>query len=250
MTPVAVVAALASGLILGLLGGGGSILTVPVLVYALGVDPKLAVVMSLPIVGGAALVGAVQHWRLGHVELRTAVPFGLVAMAGAYGGAVLARALTGSVQMLILASVMLIAATLMIRNTRTATTDTTEARPSRPRLFGAGALAGALTGIVGVGGGFLMVPALVLLGGLQMSHAVGTSLLVIAMNTAAGYAGHHGSVVVPWTIVLSFAGLTAVGILVGGVLSKRVPTESLKRAFSFLLIGIAAMLLWQNLVVH
>ncbi len=250
MTSLAVVLSLLVGLTLGLLGGGGSILTVPVLVYALGIEPKLAVVMSLPIVGGAAFIGAVQHWRLGHVELRSALPFGLVAMLGAFAGAQLAHQVSGTTQMIILAAVMVLAAGSMLRSARADNSSQPLARRSRSALLAVGAATGILTGLVGVGGGFLMVPALVLLGGLPMSHAIGTSLLVIAMNTATGYVGHHGTVVVPWNLVAWFFALTTVGILAGGRWTDRVPQQALKRAFACLLLGISALLLWQNLIVH
>jgi uncharacterized membrane protein YfcA len=246
MTPLAALLAILIGLTLGLLGGGGAILTVPALVYVVGVDPKVAVVMSLPIIGGAALIGAVQHWRLGHVELRSAIPFGLAAMSGAFAGARAARLISGTTQLLIFATVMTAAAVAMLRNE----SPPAVANPSRrrsPVLLAVGAATGVLTGLVGVGGGFLMVPALVILGGLEMSHAIGTSLLVIAMNTGAGYAGHVGGVVVPWLLVLWFFGFAVVGILAGGRLTSRVPQAALKRALAVLLFALSGFLFWQNL---
>ncbi|MEX2182521.1 MAG: sulfite exporter TauE/SafE family protein [Gemmatimonadaceae bacterium] len=246
MTPLAVVLALLVGLTLGLLGGGGSILTVPVLVYALGVDPKAAVVMSLPIVGGAAIVGALQQWRLGHIELGRAVPFGVAAMAGAYSGARLARGLAGTTQLLILGVVMLAAAISMLRSAELVAPAEPAPRHASPKLLAVGALGGVLTGVVGVGGGFLIVPALVLLGGVSMTHAVGTSLLVIAMNTAAGYFGHHGSEVIPWELVLAFGAVVSIGIVVGGRLLRLVAQPKLKRAFAVLILVVAGLLIWQN----
>jgi len=244
MTALAAVLALLVGLTLGLLGGGGSILTVPVITYALRVDPKVAIVMSLPIVGGASLVGVARHWRLGNIDFRIAVPFGAAAMIGAFGGARLARFLDGGLQLTLLAVVMLGAAVSMFRNAHL------EPRRDRAELGAAviviGALTGGLTGVVGVGGGFLLVPALVLLAGLSMQHAVGTSLFVIVLNTVAGYAGYHGSVTVPWALVAQFAGLTAIGILVGSSFTTRVPQATLKRAFAALLVLVALFIFWQR----
>lgn len=246
MTVLAAVLAVLVGLTLGLLGGGGSILTVPVLAFTLGVEPKVAIVMSLPIVGGAALVGVARNLRMGTVDLRLAIPFGLAAMVGAFGGARIARFISGGTQLVILAIVMLGAAVSMVRNARLP-----EPAPgARPHIGVAvvaiGALTGALTGLVGVGGGFLLVPALVLLAGLPMTHAVGTSLFVIVLNTAAGYAGYHGAVTVPWTLVAWFAGFTAAGLLGGTYLVRFVRQAMLKRAFAALLIVVAGYILWQR----
>lgn len=248
MTVLAIFLALVVGLTLGLLGGGGSILTVPTLVYALGVEPKAAVVMSLPIVGGAALIGAIQQWRVGHIELKSAIPFGIAAMVGAFGGARVAGLLSGRTQLFILGTVMLIAAISLAWPPRISPKDVPEkeARRSSLGLLSVGVGVGVLTGLVGVGGGFLIVPALVLLGGLSMTHAVGTSLLVIAMNTAAAYAGHHGMEFVMWDLVLLFGAFVAVGIVLGGRILRHINQTVLKRAFSVLILVIALLLIWQN----
>ena len=257
MTVLGAVLALAIGLTLGLLGGGGSILTVPAFVYAIGLEPKRAIAMSLPVVGGAAAIGALQHWRRGGIALRSALPFGAAAMTGAFLGARLAGHLDGRTQLGLLAVTMLAAATSMLRSALAAPAapDTLNARPTdataQPRLgawgltlIGVGV--GALTGLVGAGGGFLIVPALVLLGDLPMREAVGTSLLVIAMNTAAAFAGYQGAIVIDWGLVLPFGGLTAVGILTGSRFITRVPQRVLKLAFAALLVLIGALILWQN----
>lgn len=246
MTALAAVLALLVGVTLGLLGGGGSILTVPSLVYALNVDPKTAIVMSLPIVGGAALIGVAQHWRLGNIRFRIAIPFGLAAMLGAFGGALLARYLSGNTQLMVLAVVMIAASVSMFRNAALPAHVIGRTDHPRPLVFLVGIVAGALTGVVGVGGGFLLVPALVLLAGVPMRQAVGTSLFVIVLNTIAGYAGYHGVVDVPWTLVLMFAGLTGVGIVGGTALIKQVPQRALKQGFAVLLVVVAGLMLWQN----
>lgn len=253
MTFLAALLAFLIGITLGLLGGGGSILTVPVFVYALDYEPKLAIAMSLPVVGGAALVGAVRHWMMGHVDLRTALPFGAAAMVAAYAGARLARFVPAEAQLIILGVVMAGAAISMLRPPRAPERlpgDTlaphTDAELSRLKLAGLGVVVGMLTGIVGVGGGFLIVPALVVLGGVAMTHAVGTSLLLIAMNTVTGFLGHRGTVDVDWGVVLRFGGAAAAGILVGTAMIKLVDQRTLKRAFAVLLLAIAAWILWQN----
>jgi uncharacterized membrane protein YfcA len=246
MSLLAAILAILVGITLGLLGGGGSILTVPVVIFALGVDPKTAIVMSLPIVGGAAAVGVVGHWRSRNVDFRVAIPFGIAAMVGAFGGAKLAHFLSGSVQLVLLAAVMLGAAVSMFRNAKLPEPAVDEQRHLGPLVFVVGAFTGVLTGLVGIGGGFLLVPALVVLAGVPMRMAVGTSLFVIVLNTIAGYAGYHGSVEVPWRSVAWFAGATAVGIVIGTLLISRVPQSTLKRAFALLLVAVAALLVWQT----
>lgn len=233
------------GLALGTLGGGGSILTVPVLVYVLGFDPKLAIAMSLPVVGAAALVGVVSHWRAGNVRLQTAAIFGSVAIVGSYTGARASVFFSGRAQLLILGTVMVVAAVSMLRN---ATQD--EARNNAPPhtalLLAVGLSVGLLTGLIGISGGFLIVPALVILGRVPMKAAVGTSLLVIALNATSGYLGHHGREIVPWGFVVRFTSVAMVGILAGTALVHHIPSRQLKRAFAFLLIVIGALILWQN----
>lgn len=245
MTLLGGVLAVIIGLTLGMLGGGGSILTVPVFVYALGIEPKAAIAMSLPVVGAAALVGALQQWRRGHVALATALPFGAAAMLGAFGGARLARDVNGHVQLALFAVVMLVAAVSMFRHARRPAGSTIATPPRWSLLLPIGLGVGGLTGLVGAGGGFLIVPALVVLAGVPMITAVGTSLLVIAMNTLAGSLGYRGVVDVDWRLVSAFGGLTIVGILVGSHFVSRVPQEALKRAFALLLVLVATAMLWQ-----
>ena len=249
MSILAATLALLIGLTLGLLGGGGSILTVPVFVYALGLDPKRAIAMSLPVVGGAALVGAIQHWRKGNVALRTAVPFGAAAMLGAFTGARLAGGLNGQLQLAIFSVVMIAAALAMFQSARAAEPATPRAAQSWPALLAIGVGVGAVTGLVGAGGGFLIVPALVILGGLSMPQAVGTSLLVIAMNTTAGFLGYRGTVDIDWHLVMKFGGVTAIGIVAGSSLVQYVPQRALKQAFAGLLVVIGSMILYQYLTV-
>ena len=235
------------GLALGTLGGGGSILTVPVLVYVLGFDPKLAIAMSLPVVGTAALVGVATHWRAGNVRLKTAALFGSVAMVGSYTGARASVLLTGRVQLLILGSVMVAAAASMLRSAvRDAAGAVDETPPHPVLMLSVGFGVGLLTGVIGIGGGFLIVPALVILGRVPMKSAVGTSLLVIALNSASGYLGHHGREIVPWDFVVRFTVVAVFGILAGTALVRHIPTRQLKQAFAVLLVVIGVLIVWQN----
>ena len=232
------------GLSLGLMGGGGSILTVPIFVYVLGFDPKLAIAMSLPVVGVTSLVGAVGHWKAGNVDLKTAALFGVVAMAGAYAGARLAVFLTGAEQLSILAAVMLVAAISMFRSAQSSAPVVTAAPASL--LLPVALCVGLLTGVVGIGGGFLVVPALVLLARVPMKQAVGTSLLVIAMNCASGFAGYLGRVDVPWGFMVGFTAVAVGGILVGTHLVRYVSQRVLKQTFAIFLVVMGTFILVKN----
>lgn len=240
------------GLSLGLLGGGGSILTVPIFVYVLGYDAKEAIAMSLAVVGAVSLFGAVGHWRAGNVNLRVALIFGVVAMAGTYLGARLAVYFSGAAQLALFAVVMLLAAVFMFRGgpapRAAAGAGEEPAVAEMPLLLIVveGLAVGALTGLVGVGGGFLIVPALVLLGRLPMKQAVGTSLLVIALKSAAGFYGYLGQVAVPWAFMTLFSAVAIVGILGGAYLVRFVPQHALKRAFAVFLVVMGSFILYQN----
>ncbi len=239
------------GLTLGLLGGGGSILTVPVLVYVLGFPAKTAIAMSLPVVGVTSLISAGFHWKLGNVRIQTAVMFGLVAMIGSFAGAKLSVFLSGGVQLTLLAVVMLGAAASMLRGNRLSeNTDDADATSLRRRfatLAPAALAVGVLTGLVGIGGGFLVVPALVLLARVPMRQAVGTSLLVIAMNSASGFVGYLGTVQFDWGFLSVFTAIAVTGALVGTALASRVPQAALKRAFAVFLLVLAVFVLVKNL---
>lgn len=235
--------AAAIGLSLGLLGGGGSILTVPVLVYVLGYAAKPAIAMSLLVVGVTSLIGAALHWRLGNVRVGMAFTFGLFAMVGAYAGARLSALLSGSVQLVLLAVVMTAAAASMLRSQH----EPESSAFWRPALFISVALSvGVLTGLVGVGGGFLVVPALVLLARVPMRQAVGTSLLVIAMNAASGFVGYLGAVDFDWSFLIGFITAAVAGALVGTALIAYVPQSALKRGFAVLLFAVGSFVLYKN----
>ncbi len=239
------------GLSLGVMGGGGSILTVPIFVYVMGFDAKLAIAMSLPVVGVTSLVGAISHWQEGNVKLKTAALFGVVAMAGAYAGARLAIFVSGALQLSLLAVVMLLAAGSMFRSARIDSRRVgqplLDIRPMAIGLLVPIALGvGLLTGLVGIGGGFLVVPALVLLARLPMKQAIGTSLLVIALNSISGFAGYVGVVTIPWSFVLAFTALAVVGILAGTRLVRHVSQATLKQGFAVFLMLMGTFILYRN----
>ena len=245
MTAIAMGLAILVGLSLGLMGGGGSILTVPIFVYVAGIATKSAVAMSLPVVGFTSLVGAVGHWRSGNVNVRAALTFGAVAMVGAFAGARMSAWLSGSAQMALLAAVMLVAAAAMLRQ-RPADPATPAPSRSGAVIAAAAAGVGVLTGLVGIGGGFLAVPALVLLVRLPMREAIGTSLLVIALNSGAGLLGYAGQVDMDWRYVALFAAFATAGIALGTYLVRFVPQTLLRRAFAVFLLCIGALMLLQN----
>ena len=244
------------GVALGLMGGGGSILTVPIFVYVLGFGAKEAIALSLAVVGAVSLAGVVGHWRAGHVRPRVAVTFGLVAMLGTYAGARLAVLVSGGVQLVLFAAVMLVAAYFMFRDRdvtegESATAQPVPAHEDSPWVrYGLivveGRGVGVLTGLVGVGGGFLIVPVLVLLAGLTMKEAVGTSLLVIAMKSAAGFYGYMGQVEVPWAFLALFTAVAITGILLGTYLIRYVSQAGLRRAFALFLVVMGSAILWEN----
>jgi len=237
------------GLSLGLIGGGGSILTVPVLVYLLGVEPVMATAYSLFIVGLSSLVGAYPKYREGLVDLRTAVVFGIPSIAavfatrkfivpaipaelGQLGGLTVTR---GMLMMLLFAVLMIAASVSMIRNGRPIRPDT----PSGKRVFNhplillEGGVVGLLTGLVGAGGGFLIIPALVILSGLPMKQAVGTSLLIIAAKSLFGFLGDATEYTMDWQLLSIVTAIAMAGILAGNRLSRRVDGDRLKKGFGW-----------------
>lgn len=245
MTPLAAALAVLVGLSLGLLGGGGSILTVPIFVYVLGFAPKEAIAAGLAVVGAVSLFGAAGHWRAGNVAPRPALLFGAASMAGALLGARLAAVVSGTVQLFLFAVVMLLAAVFMLRGRTAGSED--GGRPARVAVvLAAGLGLGIVTGLVGVGGGFLIVPALVLLSGLRMKQAVGTSLAVIAMNSVTGLAGYLGQVELAWKVIAVFTAVAILGTLAGVRLVRHVPQRALQRGFAVFLLAVALLIVYQN----
>jgi uncharacterized membrane protein YfcA len=238
------------GAALGLLGGGGSILTVPIFDYILGFGPKEAIAMSLAVVGVTSAVGVVSHWRAGNVNVRIGVVFGAVAMLGTIAGARLATHLTGATQLAIFGGVMVAAAVFMARGRANAhgpeRSPAKAGRRAVALIVSEGLLVGLLTGVVGVGGGFLIVPALVLIS-VPIGEAVGTSLLIIAANCVVGLYGYLGHVEIAWSGVALIALGTVPAIAVGAHWHRFVPQYLLRRGFAAFLIVIAVFILYQNL---
>lgn len=237
---------IAVGILLGLLGGGGSILAVPVLVYVLGQEVRAATTESLIIVGATAAIAAVAHHRAGHVRWRPALVFSGAAAIGALAGTVLNRlvdpaAILASFALLLLAA----AAGVVLRRGE----PDASRRPGSlllRRALPAGVATGALTGFYGVGGGFLIVPALAVLVGVGFAEAIGTSLAVIALTSAAALAAHLASGGIDWSVTASFTAAGVIGALAGTRASDRVPTSQLRFGFATLLVGVAAFLLAKN----
>lgn len=235
------------GLSLGLLGGGGSILTVPALVYLIGQSPQVAVTTSLAIVGANSALGAYFHRCQGTLNWRVALIFGGAGMIASYTAAGFSKQFSPTVLMVAFAVLMLVIAALLI--TRKSTARSTHEGTAIPwwKVIAGGVGVGLVTGILGVGGGFLIVPALVMLVGLPMHQAVGTSLLVIAMNSAAGFLGHLGGTMPDFSLIAVFVAAGLAGTFTGARLGKRVDATYLRRAFAIFVIGLALFLLYDNL---
>jgi uncharacterized membrane protein YfcA len=231
------------GFFLGALGAGGSILTVPILVYAMGVPVQAATGTSLAIVGLNAATGALDHLRRGRSLLRTGVAFGVSGVLGAVVGVWLNHLLRGEVIMLLLSLLMVAAAVSMLRRRPggawTVSFDEGYTAAGWLRLAFVGLGVGFLTGFFGVGGGFLIVPALVLVLGLPMHLAVGTSLVAISLNALWGLLGNLRLGTLDWTLTILFALGGVVGVLTGGKLAGRLPDRQLRAGFALLVVGLA-----------
>lgn len=231
---------------LGLLGGGGSILTVPALVYLIGQSPQLAITTSLAIVGANSALGASFHRTQGSVNWRVALVFGGVGMIVSYFSAGLSKQFSADVLMVAFALLMMGIGILLLIRRNTVKALTIPESLAIWKVFAGGAVVGVLTGILGVGGGFLIVPALVMLVGLPMRQAVGTSLVVIAMNSFAGFAGHLGEGTLDLTLILIFVIAGVAGTFAGSKLANRIPSARLQQAFSLFVIVLAVFLLVDN----
>lgn len=253
MEIIGYIGALLMGLSLGLIGGGGSILTVPILVYLFSVDAVLATAYSLFIVGLTSLIGSFSHMRMGNIHWLTALVFGVPSILAVYatrawlvpalpdplfsmGGVPVSKALG---MLIFFALIMVAAAYSMIRKPKAPPQVATgEVKFNFPLILAEGAIVGTVTGLVGAGGGFLIIPALVLLAKLPMKQAVGTSLVIIASKSLIGFTGDlKGHEVIDWNFLLVFSAIAVVGILAGSVLSKRIPNEKLKPAFGWFVLA-------------
>ena len=234
------------GVSLGLLGGGGSILTVPILSYVAGMDAKNAIAAALFVVAATSAAGLVTHAREGRVMWRTGLLFGLAGMVGAYTTGLVAAWIPARVLMVAFGVMMVATSVAMMRPQREAT-DRSCRELALGRALGQGFAIGAVTGLIGVGGGFLIVPALVLFGRVPMERAAATSLLVISMNSFAGFAGHLGHATIDWPLTLGVTGVAIVGAIIGGRLAGRISPMRLRRAFGVLVVVVAAVVLVQEL---
>jgi uncharacterized membrane protein YfcA len=263
---VGYIAALAIGISLGLIGGGGSILTVPVLVYLLGLSPVMATAYSLFIVGSTSLAGTWSFYKRGLVSIKTAFIFGVPAVAMVYAtrkyivpaipdnvfsiGSFLVT--KGVLLMVIFALLMVFASYSMIRTKKCKDCDENE--PVLPQKFNypailiEGTVVGLLTGLVGAGGGFLIIPALVIFSKLDMKMAVGTSLLIIAAKSLIGFLGDVANYEIDWTFLMIFTGISIIGIFLGSALSKKVPGDKLKKAFGWFVLIMGIYILVKELI--
>lgn len=254
--------ALLIGLVLGLIGGGGSILTVPVMVYLLDIDPVHATAYSLFLVGTTSAVGALQNIRLGTVDLKTGFLFSLPAFVAVY----LTRAfLVPSIPqelarvgvwvltkemaiMLFFAVIMLLAAGSMIRTKRKNMASQDTQSINIPMVILEGAVVGVVTGLVGAGGGFLIIPALVLLAGLEMKVAIATSLMIIALKSLIGFLGDVQNLSIDWHFLIPFTAIAIVGIFLGMRFNQIIPSAHLKKGFGWFVLLMGCGILWKELV--
>ncbi len=248
------IGALLVGISLGLLGSGGSILTVPVLIYLAGEQEKVAIAESLGIVGAISLAGFIPYALKKQVHWRSVILFGLPGMAGTYGGAMIAGFVSGTFQLLLFAVVMIVAATLMFldKTKNISPNDKNKISHTWWKIVLEGLAVGILTGLVGVGGGFLIVPALVLLGGLPMSFAVGTSLIIIALKSFSGFFKYMDvlanlNLSMNWELIFIFSLIGAAGSLVGKTVGTKISNEVLKKGFALFLVVMGGYIFYMNI---
>ena len=241
MTLMALTLAVAIGVVMGLMGGGGSILAVPALTLLLHFPPKEAVVISLTVVAIAAVAGAIGGFIRGTLPLAAGLIVGLAATAGALVGGFAGARLADATQLRMLGVTMLVAAILMFWR------PVTDAAPAKPRalpvLLLLGFPLGVLTGLIGVGGGFLIVPALVIVARFPMREAAGASLVVMAMAATSGLAGYLGQTPLALSFIVPFAAVAATGTIAGGMMAHRLPQRRLQQAFAATLVVLGSFVL-------
>jgi uncharacterized membrane protein YfcA len=255
---VAAVLAVFIGIAVGLLGGGGSILTTPLLIYVLGFDPKQAIAASLFVVAITSLFGLIFHARAKRVRWKTGLIFGAASMVGAFAGGQVGSQLPGAVLLTAFAVMMAVTAIAMVRGRKKVAAKAHKGLPLF-RILLDGAVVGFVTGLVGAGGGFLVVPALVLLGGLPMQAAVGTSLLVVMMKSFAGFFGYivsfggatfiswNPNVEIPWNVTLIVTGMAVLGSFLGAAVSGKIHPDRLRKGFGWFVLVMAAFILVQEI---
>ena len=248
-------ASLLIGISLGMIGGGGSILTVPVLVYLFSVNPVLSTSYSLFVVGSTSFVGAVNNYFKGFVKIRTAILFGTSSITTVYltrkflishipenFGNIGGFEITQSLVIMVLFAILMVAASLsMIKGRKDdAVTKVTNTKNSYVKLLMYGVAIGLVTGLLGAGGGFLIIPTLVLLVKLPMKEAIGTSLLIIALNSLIGFIGDIGHFAFDWAFLFKITLIAVAGIIIGGAISKKIHGDKLKKGFGWfvLIMGI------------
>jgi uncharacterized membrane protein YfcA len=256
MLILVILAGAATGIVLGLFGSGGSIIALPALMYLLGIEAKSAIAMSLGIVAVTATLSAWDHWRRGNVDVRVALVFGIFGIAGTFAGAKVGVMMPVALQLVLFALVMYAAAWKMLKpallpqrvgiNGLPLPERPAEARMGHVAAHGIGV--GVLTGVVGVGGGFLIVPALALLSGLPMKLAIGTSLAIVAAKSYAGFFGYLGALPVDWTTMGAFTAVTIVGSFAGTRLAQRVSQDMMKQSFGCFLVVVASYILIKSAV--
>ncbi|MEP6808983.1 MAG: sulfite exporter TauE/SafE family protein [Chthoniobacterales bacterium] len=242
---LALILALAIGVSLGLLGSGGSIITLPVLVYAAKVPAAQAVPMSLAVVGGTTLVGSILNARSGQIHGKAALLFSLTGVLGALGGSQLTHLVRQPVLLLIFAGLMIVVGLLMFRPRANRGTDA-KAECHWVSCTATGLVVGFLTGFIGVGGGFLIVPALLLLARVPLKRAIATSLVVITVTSAAGLIGHLQRTHFDWRTAGMFLALAIVGMLAGRKFSRQLETERLRYWFAWFVLAVAVFVIAEN----
>jgi uncharacterized membrane protein YfcA len=240
---------------LGLIGGGGSILTVPVLVYLFAIEPVIATSYSLFIVGLTSAVGSFNYFKKGLVNIKTAIVFGIPSIVAVFATrALIVPAIpkevftvgdfivTKSILMMVLFAVLMIAASysMIKKDKKTGSDENGEQKFNYPLILIEGAVVGILTGLVGAGGGFLIIPALVILSKLPMKEAVGTSLVIIAAKSLIGFFGESGETSINWQFLMTISAFAIIGIVIGTAMSKKIDGAKLKPAFGWfvLIMGI------------
>ncbi len=258
MEIVGYIASLLIGVSLGLIGGGGSILTVPVLVYLFGLQPLLATSYSLFVVGSTSLIGAINNFKKGLVNIKAALLFGSASIATVF----IARKffvplipkkiitikgvdITESVLVMVLFAFLMLLSSLSMIKSRKVETEQTECKTCYrfTKLLGYGVVIGLVTGLLGAGGGFLLIPALVFLLKMPMKKAIGTSLLIIALNSLIGFTGDIGHFSIDWVLLLKITAIAVTGILIGGAIGKKLHGDKLKKGFGWFVLAMGIFIL-------